>query len=100
MPTQFQATACRSNKSDSRANRLRAKAHWHDLAFAGLGIAAYMLWRAYALFTAFEGSDGAMGALPHDNPMRRVLEIAIFIAVAVVPVVIYGILRLCARRRK
>ena len=104
MPAHSQARADSSNESDSRekrcAKRRRAEEFRRVLAFVGIGIAIFLLWRVVAVLWAFEGYAGAMGALPHDHPMHRVIETAIFLTIAIVPVVIYGVLRLRSRRKK
>jgi len=97
-------TSKRPSTSDSRSlsDRRRKRAEWRrrvvgSACYIALGI---LLFYAYHVFKAFEGPVAAVGPLPHDHPMHRVVEAGVFLAVAIVPAGVYVTLGLVARRRK
>ena len=51
-------------------------------------------------FQAFEGLPGALGPVPQGHPMHRVIEAGIVLAVAIVPLAVYGVLQFRAHRRR
>ncbi len=67
-----------------------------SIGYIALGV---LLWYGWHRFEAFDGPMASISAIPHDHPMHRVVEAAIFLAVAIVPVVIYFILRPRSRGR-
>lgn len=66
-----------------------------SIAYVVLGIVLYAAWHR---FRSFEGLPGALGPIPHDHPMHRGIEIAVFLAIAVVPLAVYLILGFRRRR--
>ena len=61
-------------------------------------VAGILLCAAWHRFRTFEGLPGALGQIPHDHPMHRGIEAAVFLAVAAVPLAVCLILRLRLRR--
>ena len=68
-----------------------------SVGYLALGI---LLFYGWSLFKTFEGPAAAVGPLPADHPMHRVVEAAVFLAVAIVPMVVYFFLLLRARGRR
>jgi len=83
--------------SDMQRKRGESRRRWIESAcYILLGI---LLYYGYHLFKTFEGPVAAVGPLPHDHPMHRVIEAAVFLAVAVAPIMVYLILQFWSRRR-
>jgi uncharacterized membrane protein YozB (DUF420 family) len=89
-----------ANRELSDSFRKRAEVRRRSVRTIGCLALAILLWYGWRLFSAFEGSSGAVGPMPHGHPMHRVVEAAVFLAVAVVPLTIYFITRLLQRRGK
>lgn len=105
-PPKTQTSSCpmtrtRTYQSRNRemSDRLRKRAESRRRILGSIGYLALgiLLFYAWQWFKTFAGPAGAMGPLPHDHPMHRVVVSAVFLAVAIVPVAVYFILRLRAR---
>lgn len=83
-----------SHKPRKRSNVRGRISEW-----VGYFVIGGLLWYGWDLFKAFDGPMAAVGSIPHDHPMHRVVEAAIFLSVAIVPPGIYFIFRPRSRRK-
>ena len=80
--------------------RRRTEFRRRAFAFAGICILAFLLWRGWRLFSDFEGPVAAVGPLPPDQPTHRLVEGAVFLAVATLPLLVYFLMRIRIHLRK
>jgi TRAP-type C4-dicarboxylate transport system permease small subunit len=83
-----------SHKPRKRSNVCSRAAE--RIGYMALGV---LLWYGWQIFRDFEGPMAAVGSIPHDHPMHRVVEASVFLTVAIVPLVTYFILRMRSQRR-